>query len=144
MFYLTSRESFIMNGVFGCHGNTYYVIFISAVFCMIHIICPINVCTHFEINRYKIDQVRKYAKIVFYLTSHADLTLLIGILIRNILKSTLNLYDFRFKCYCSNSGFRVYGDLDLDMCSIFDHTHWALCTGISMRSFMGHPSSMNG
>ena len=36
---------------------------------MIHIICPINVCTDFEINRYKIDQVRKYAEIVFYLTS---------------------------------------------------------------------------
>ena len=27
----------------------------------------INVCTDFEINRYKIDEVRKYAKIVFYL-----------------------------------------------------------------------------
>ena len=26
-------------------------------------------CTDFEINGYKIDQVRKYAKIVFYLTS---------------------------------------------------------------------------
>ena len=28
---------------------------------------PINVCTDFEINRYKIDEVRKYAKIAFYL-----------------------------------------------------------------------------
>ena len=26
-------------------------------FCMIHIIGPINVCTDFEINRYKIEQV---------------------------------------------------------------------------------------
>ena len=30
-------------------------------------------CTDFEINPYKIDEVRKYAKIVFYLTSrHAS------------------------------------------------------------------------
>ena len=31
----------------------------------------------------------------------------------------LTLYDFRFKGYGSNSGFRVFGDLDLDLCSIF-------------------------
>ena len=37
---------------------------------MIDIIGPINVCNDFEINRYKIDQVRKYAKVMFYLTSH--------------------------------------------------------------------------
>ena len=30
---------------------------------------PINVCTNFEINRYKFDEFRKQAKIVFYLTS---------------------------------------------------------------------------
>ena len=66
---------------------------------MIHIIGLINVCTDFEINRYKIDQVRNFAKIVFYLTSRdakterresslvmRSLTLLIGILIRSILK----------------------------------------------------------
>ena len=86
----------------------------------------INVCTDFEINRYKIDEVRKYAKIVFYLiylTSRTqkryvmrhDSTLLIGILTRNILKPTRSLYDFRFKSYGSNSGFRVFGDLDLDL-----------------------------
>ena len=34
---------------------------------MLYSIDPINVCTDFEINRYKIDEVRKYAKIVFYL-----------------------------------------------------------------------------
>ena len=34
---------------------------------MLYSIGPINVCTDFEINRYKIDEVRKYAKIVFYL-----------------------------------------------------------------------------
>ena len=38
-------------------------------FCMIHSISPINVCTDFEISRYKIDEFRKHAKIVFYLTS---------------------------------------------------------------------------
>ena len=35
---------------------------------MLYNIGPINVCTDFEINLYKIDEVRKYAKIVFYLT----------------------------------------------------------------------------
>ena len=48
-----------------------------------------------------------------------DSTLLIGILTRNILKPTISLYDFRFKSYGSNRGFRVFGDLDLDLCSIF-------------------------
>ena len=86
---------------------------------------PINVCTDFEINPYKIDEVRKYAKFVFYLKPrdaktlrHASMgtaTLLIGILTRNILKLTRSLYDFRFKSYGSNSGFRVFGDLDLDL-----------------------------
>ena len=37
----------------------------------------------------------------------------IGILTRNILKPTRSLYDFRFKSYGSNGGFRVFGDLDL-------------------------------
>ena len=47
----------LYNGVFGGHGNTCYVIFIGAFFYVIDIcsICPINVCTDFEINRYKID-----------------------------------------------------------------------------------------
>ena len=65
----------LYNGVFGCHGNTCYVIFIGANFYMKHNICPINVCIDFEINRCKIDEVRKYAKIVFYLTSHDAKTL---------------------------------------------------------------------
>ena len=113
----------LYNGVFGCHGNTCYVIFIGAIFVMLYIIGPINVCTDFEINRYKIDEVTKYAKIAFYLTScdaktlrHASWglrILLIDILTRNILKPTRSLYDFRFKSYGSNSGSRVFGDLDL-------------------------------
>ena len=113
----------LYNGVFGCHGNTCYVIFIGAIFYMLYSIGLINVCTDFEINRYKIDEVRTYAKIAFYLiylTScdaktlrHGDSTLLIDILTRNILKPTRSLYDFRFKSYGSNSGFRVFGDLDL-------------------------------
>ena len=63
----------IYNGVFGCHENTCYVIVIGAIFYMLYNIGPINVCTDLDINRYKIDEVRKYAKIVFYLiyfTSH--------------------------------------------------------------------------
>ena len=49
--------------------------FIGAILYMLYIIGPINVCTDFEINRYKIDEVRKYAKIVFYLTSRDAKTL---------------------------------------------------------------------
>ena len=50
----------LYNGVFGCHGNMCYVIFIGAILYMLHSIGPINVCTNFEINRYKIDEVIKY------------------------------------------------------------------------------------
>ena len=57
----------LYNGVFDCHGNTCYVIFIGAILYMLYSIGPINVCTDFEINRYKIDEVRKYANITFYL-----------------------------------------------------------------------------
>ena len=46
-------------------------------------------------------------------------TLLIGILTRNILKPTRSLYDFRCKSYGSNSGFRVFSDLDLDLWPMF-------------------------
>ena len=43
-------------------------LYLLVQFCyMLYSIGPINVCTDFEINRYKIDEVRKYAKIVFYL-----------------------------------------------------------------------------
>ena len=34
---------------------------------MLYSIGPINVCTDFEINWYKIDEVRKYVNIAFYL-----------------------------------------------------------------------------
>ena len=63
-------------GIFVYHGNTCYVILIGAVLCMIHNIGLINVCTDFEINRYKLRKykVRKYAKIVFYLTSRCAKT----------------------------------------------------------------------
>ena len=67
-------------------------------------------------------------------------TVLIGILTRNILKPTRSL---QFKSYGSNSGFRVFSDLDLDLWAMFYffcHTHCAWCTGISMRSFIRiHP-----
>ena len=113
----------LYNGVFGCHGNTCYVIFIGAIFYMLYSIGPINVCTDFEINRYKIDEVRKYANIAFYLiylTSRDAKTLRhaswgLDTSDRNIVKSTRSLYDFRFKSYGSNSGFRVFGHLDLDL-----------------------------
>ena len=57
----------LYNVVFGCHGNTCYVIVIGAVFYMIYSTGQINVCTDFEINRFRIDEVRKYAKIVCFI-----------------------------------------------------------------------------
>ena len=44
----------LYNGVFGCHGNM-YVIFIGAILYMIYSTGKINVCTDFEINRFRID-----------------------------------------------------------------------------------------
>ena len=57
----------LYNGVFGCHGNTCYVIFIGAFFYMIYSTGQFNVCTDFEINRFRIDEVRKYATIVCFI-----------------------------------------------------------------------------
>ena len=37
------------------------------IFCKVHSIGPINVCTNFEINWYKIDEFRKRAKIVCFI-----------------------------------------------------------------------------
>ena len=50
----------LYNGVFGCHGNMCYVICIGAIFYIIYSTGQINVCTDFEINRFRIDEVRKY------------------------------------------------------------------------------------
>ena len=55
------------NVVFGCHENTCYVIFIGAICYMICSIGQINACTDFEINRFRIDEVRKYAKMVYFI-----------------------------------------------------------------------------
>ena len=55
------------NGIFGCHGNICYVIFINKLLCNVHSTCAINVCTNFEINRYKIDEFRSHAKIVCFI-----------------------------------------------------------------------------
>ena len=57
----------LYNVVFGCHGNTCYVIFIGAFFYIIYSTGQINVCADFEINRFRIDEVRKYAKIVRFI-----------------------------------------------------------------------------
>ena len=90
---------------------------------MIHSICPINVCTDFEINRYKIVEFRKHEKIVCYLTSRDAKT------VRRTswglwdtsdryfdqehLKPIRSLYDFQLKSYGSNIGFQGFCDLDL-------------------------------
>ena len=77
--------------------------------CNEYSIGAINVCTDFEMNRYKIEQFRKHLKNrMFYLMScDTKLTLyvmhdgcvMIGIFIRNILKPTRMLYENRLKHY---------------------------------------------
>ena len=102
-------------------------------FFKVHNISPINVCTNFEINRYKIDEFRKHAKIVCFIWRHVTQKryvvrhdglgiILIDIFISNILQPTESLYDFRFKRYDSNSGFNVLMTLTFDLCSIDCHT----------------------
>ena len=61
------KRPMLYNGVFGCHGNTYYVIFIGAILYMIYSKGQINVCTDFEINRFRIYEVRKYATNVCFI-----------------------------------------------------------------------------
>ena len=55
--------SVVYNGVFRCHGNMFCYIYR----CKVHNIGPINVCTNFDINRYKLDEFRKPAKTCFIL-----------------------------------------------------------------------------
>ena len=77
-----------------------------------------------------IDEFRKYAKIVFYLTSR-DTKMVrrtswgLDTSIRNTLKPTRSPYDFRFKSYGSNWGFHDFETLILtfDLCSILCRTH---------------------
>ena len=60
----------LYNGVFGSHGNTCYVICIGAIFYINTCTGQINVCTDFEINRFRIDEVRNICNnCIFYLTS---------------------------------------------------------------------------
>ena len=42
-------------------------LFSLMLFCMIYSLGATNVCTNFEINRYKIDEFRKHAKIVCFI-----------------------------------------------------------------------------
>ena len=105
----------LYNVVFGCHGNTCYVIFIGAIFYMIYSTGQINVCTDFEINRFRIDEVRKYATIVCFIWRHVTPTKVMAQIVVFVFSVTL--------------------PLTFDLCSIVCHTHCAWCTRISMRSF---------
>ena len=117
------------------------MLFLLVRFYMTYSTGQINVCADFEINRFRIDEVRRYAKIVCFIWRHVTPK-------RYVVRhgdcdtGQVNVctdFEIRFKSYGSNSGFRVFGDLDLDlwhMFYFFCHTHCAWCTGISMRSFI--------
>ena len=124
----------LYNGIFGCHGNICYVILVNT----------------FEIYRHKFDEFRIYAKIVCFIWTprdaktvrHDGWMVLIGILFSNILQPTKGLYDFWFKSYRSNSGFNIFGDLDIDIdLDLWPMSYWlshkvGRSTGISLRSFI--------
>ena len=77
-------------------------------------------CTNLRSIGTHIDEFITYAKIVFYLTSSDTKKVRrtswgLDISIRNNLKPTRSLCDFRFKSYGSNCGFHDFGDIDLDI-----------------------------
>ena len=116
---LKNALCFIM-GVFGCHGNTCYVILIGAFFCMIHSTGPINCVPILRSIGTKLTNLENMQRIVFYLKSRDAQTVrrtswgAPTLLIKNILKPTRNLYS-------TTSGSKVmaqtvvydFGDLDL-------------------------------
>ena len=79
-------------------------------FCKIHSICPVNVCTNFEINRYKIDKC--------FIWTHV----------------TQKGYVVRYPTVVFM--FMVTLILTFDLCYICCHTKYARSTGISTRSFI--------
>ena len=91
----------LYNGVLRCHGHTCYVILIGAFFCRIHNICPINEYIDFEINRFKIDEFIKHARIVYFISFDA----------KTVRLPVQKLWRKQW--------FHVFGNLNLDLCSIF-------------------------
>ena len=91
-----------------------------------------NVCTNIEINRYKINQFRKHAKIVCFIRRHV-------LNAKTVRRTSWGLwYLFRSgtfwnqpevsttsesKVLAQTVFFHDCGDLDFDLCSIFFHTH---------------------
>ena len=63
--YLKNALCFIM--VYLLAMGTYVTLFLLMHFFKIHCIGVINVCTNFEISRYKIDEFRKHARIVCFM-----------------------------------------------------------------------------
>ena len=98
------------------------------LFYMIYSTGQINVCTDFEINRFRIDQVRKYATIVCfiwrhvtqkrYVVRHGDYDISDRYFDKEHFET--NQKSLRIpESYGSNSGFRVFGDIDLDLWPMF-------------------------
>ena len=63
--YIFEKRPMLYNGIFGCHGNICYVILSNA---FLHSIGLVNVCTNFEINRYKIGENMQKSYVVFDVT----------------------------------------------------------------------------
>ena len=96
-------------------------------FYMIYSTGQINVCTDFEINRFRIDEVRKYATIVCFIWRHVTQ--------KRYGLDTSDRYFDKEHFETNQKSLRL---------PVYCHTHCAWCTGISMRSFIRiHPVWMS-
>ena len=89
-------------------------------FYMIYSTGQTNVCTDFEINRFRIDAVRtyRYATIVCFIWRHVTQKHF-WYFDKEHFETKQKSLRLPVKSYGSNSGFRVFGDLDLDLWPMF-------------------------
>ena len=96
--------------------------------CIMHSIGPINVCTDVEISRYKIDEFKKKSNI-YFIWRHV------------VFRSGTFWNQPEVSTTCGSKVmaqtvvFMFLVTLTFDICSMFCHTHWAGCTGISMWTY---------
>ena len=91
----------LYNGVFGCHGNTCYVI----LWCnFLYSTGKINVCTDLK----SIGSELTSCDAKRYVMRHGDYDTSDRYFDKEHLKPTRILYDFRLRSYGSNSGFRGF------------------------------------
>ena len=59
---LKKKRPMMYYGDIRCHGKMYYVIPMDEIFCNIHIIGRLNVCSQIQVNRCQIDDYKNMQK----------------------------------------------------------------------------------